>query len=86
MHDVREIEGFENGTDHNNGPYGGDQTSLKKRKDIDNKYDEKGSTDPSSTKKARVVWTVDLHQKFVKAVNQIGIDSDSEYKISFLFF
>lgn len=76
MHDVREIEGFENGTDHNNGHYGGDQTSLKKRKDIDNKYDEKGSSDPSSTKKARVVWTVELHQKFVKAVNQIGIDSD----------
>jgi len=83
MHDVREIEGFENGTDLSNGNYGGDQTLLKKRKDIDNKHDDKGSSDPSSAKKARVVWTVELHQKFVKAVNQIGIDSDSEYKFPF---
>lgn len=51
-------------------------TPTKKRKDLENKNDEKDFTDPlSSTKKARVVWSVDLHQKFVKAVNQIGYDS-----------
>ncbi|KAJ8438585.1 hypothetical protein Cgig2_024674 [Carnegiea gigantea] len=78
-HEVADIECFEgrNGPDHSNdGHYGGDQTLLKKRKDVDNKHDEKDSSDPSSTKKARVVWTVELHQKFVNAVNQIGIDSD----------
>ena len=83
-HEVGDIECFEgsNGPDHSNdGHYGGDQTLLKKRKDVDNKHDEKDSSDPSSTKKARVVWTVELHQKFVNAVNQIGIDSDSEYRL-----
>lgn len=76
MHDVRDIEGFECRNDPNDGPYGGDQSLLKKRKDVENKHDERESSDPSSAKKARVVWTVELHQKFVKAVNQIGIDSD----------
>ncbi|XP_030527672.1 two-component response regulator ARR11 isoform X2 [Rhodamnia argentea] len=50
-------------------------TPAKKRKDLENKHDEKDFTDSSSsTKKARVVWSVDLHQKFVKAVNLIGYD------------
>lgn len=76
MHDVRDIECFEDrsGTDHSHdGNCGAEQNILKKRKDVDN---EKDSGDLSTTKKARVVWTVDLHQKFVKAVNQLGIDSD----------
>ena len=29
----------------------------------------------SGQKKARVVWSVELHQQFVNAVNQLGIDS-----------
>ncbi|GMP32665.1 hypothetical protein CsSME_00006325 [Camellia sinensis var. sinensis] len=44
-------------------------------------HDDKDFVDPSSVKKARVVWTVDLHQKFVKAVNQIGFDRVSPKKI-----
>ncbi|CAJ2667985.1 unnamed protein product [Trifolium pratense] len=51
-----------------------DMTTTKKRKDLDNKHDDKEFLDSSSSKKARVVWSVDLHQKFVKAVNQIGFD------------
>jgi two-component response regulator (ARR-B family) len=31
--------------------------------------------DPSASKKPRVVWSVELHQQFVSAVNQLGIDS-----------
>lgn len=31
--------------------------------------------DPSSSKKPRVVWSVELHQQFVSAVNQLGLDS-----------
>lgn len=87
IHEVRDIEsleGFESiqmtrsGYDlFDDGHFliGDDTTSGRKRKDADNKHDDRDLSDPSSTKKARVVWTVDLHQKFVKAVNQIGFDS-----------
>lgn len=34
------------------------------------------SDDGVSTKKARVVWSVEMHQQFVQAVNQLGIDSE----------
>lgn len=30
----------------------------------------------NANKKARVVWSVDMHQQFVNAVNQLGIDSE----------
>lgn len=33
------------------------------------------SDDGVSAKKARVVWSVEMHQQFVQAVNQLGIDS-----------
>jgi two-component response regulator (ARR-B family) len=58
-----------------------DMTSTKKRKDLDNKHDDREFLDSSSSKKARVVWSVDLHQKFVKAVNQIGFDSKFLVKV-----
>ncbi|XP_057542270.1 two-component response regulator ORR26-like [Amaranthus tricolor] len=79
MHEVRDIDCIDDriGTDNfYDGHYGGDQILLKKRKNVDNKNDEKDSSDPSTTKKARVIWTVELHQKFVEAVNHLGIDSD----------
>lgn len=51
----------------------------KKRKDQnedeDEDRDENDSDDPSTQKKPRVVWSVELHRKFVAAVNQLGIDS-----------
>jgi len=31
--------------------------------------------DSSSAKKPRVVWSVEMHQQFVNAVNSLGIDS-----------
>lgn len=52
----------------------------RKRKDQNEEDEEEGeentreSDDPSSQKKPRVVWSVDLHRKFVAAVNQLGID------------
>lgn len=88
IHETREFESFENYesihlmrngsemSDEGNLFALEDMTSSKKRKDVDHKYDDKEFFDPSSTKKARVVWSVDLHQKFVKAVNQIGFDSE----------
>ncbi|KAL4303191.1 hypothetical protein GQ457_10G026350 [Hibiscus cannabinus] len=93
IHEVRDIESMEgiesihmarSGSElFDDGSFlgGEDTTSGRKRKDADNKRDDKDLGDPSSTKKARVVWTVDLHQKFVKAVNQIGYDKVGPKKI-----
>lgn len=47
--------------------------NVKKRKDEDE--DESEEREESSSKKPRVVWSVELHQQFVSAVNQLGIDS-----------
>ncbi|XP_071697935.1 two-component response regulator ARR12-like isoform X2 [Rutidosis leptorrhynchoides] len=47
----------------------------RKRKDEDDDDEDEDSDDPSSTqKKPRVVWSIDLHRKFVAAVNQLGIE------------
>jgi two-component response regulator (ARR-B family) len=41
--------------------------------DSDENSNENG--DSSTQKKPRVVWSVELHRKFVAAVNQLGIES-----------
>lgn len=67
-------------TDRNDKP-------TRKRKDQsddeDEEHDENGgrNEDPSAQKKPRVVWSVELHQKFVAAVNHLGIDSKFSYFI-----
>nr|QSD99770.1 MYB family transcription factor [Melilotus albus] len=93
IHEVRDFENFEsfesmhlmrNGSElseEGNMFALEDMTSTKKRKDVDSKHDDKEFLDSSSSKKARVVWSVDLHQKFVKAVNQIGFDKVGPKKI-----
>ncbi|XP_037497795.1 two-component response regulator ORR26 isoform X5 [Jatropha curcas] len=91
VRDIEILEGMEsipmgvrNGSDQSDDGHffcGEDFTSTKKRKDVENKHDDKDPGDNSSTKKARVVWSVDLHQKFVKAVNQIGFDKVGPKKI-----
>ncbi|XP_057738338.1 two-component response regulator ARR12 isoform X1 [Arachis stenosperma] len=58
----------------------------KKRKDQDDEEDEEqdnghDNEDPSAQKKPRVVWSVELHRKFVAAVNQLGIDKAVPKKI-----
>ncbi|XP_065849464.1 two-component response regulator ARR12-like [Euphorbia lathyris] len=62
-----------------------DQKLNKKRKDQneDEDEDENGheNEDPTAQKKPRVVWSVDLHRKFVAAVNQLGIDKAVPKKI-----
>ncbi|KAL9225147.1 hypothetical protein vseg_001102 [Gypsophila vaccaria] len=50
-----------------------------KRKADDDDTDEKDDT--STLKKPRVVWSVELHQQFVAAVNQLGIDKAVPKKI-----
>jgi len=98
IHEVRDIEILEgiesfqmtrNGSDlYEDGHFlcGEDLTLIKKRKDIESKHDEKDIGDNTSAKKARVVWSVELHQKFVKAVNQIGFDSKYIFEVSFQKF
>lgn len=51
---------------------------TRKRKDDEDESEETGNEydDPNAQKKARVVWSIDLHRKFVAAVNQLGIESE----------
>ncbi|XP_015080332.1 two-component response regulator ORR24-like [Solanum pennellii] len=48
----------------------------KKRKDEEDENDENGNDneDPTTQKRARVVWSIELHRKFVAAVGQLGIE------------
>ncbi|CAD6249111.1 unnamed protein product [Miscanthus lutarioriparius] len=53
----------------------------KKRKEYHSEEEDEGeesngqeNDDPSAPKKPRVVWSVELHRKFVAAVNELGID------------
>lgn len=95
IHEIKDIENFEGfeslqmtryGLDLSDDGhfFGGEDLTARKRKESDSKHDDRDSGDPSSTKKARVVWSVDLHQKFVKAVNQIGFDSKLSTYFNFL--
>ncbi|KAL4575657.1 hypothetical protein LXL04_022508 [Taraxacum kok-saghyz] len=59
----------------NEGENGAVMTCHKKRRNVKEEDDcELESDDPSASKKPRVVWSVELHQQFVSAVNQLGID------------
>ncbi|ESR66874.1 Two-component response regulator ARR18 [Citrus sinensis] len=61
--------------------------SNRKRKDQDGDEDEDGdddgqeNEDSTTQKKPRVVWTPELHRKFVGAVNQLGVDKAVPKKI-----
>ncbi|KAG9147276.1 hypothetical protein Leryth_018014 [Lithospermum erythrorhizon] len=94
IHDVKEtdIDGLEEiqmlngslseyGSDFYSFSIGDMCSGKKKRKNAESKQDDRESSDTSSIKKPRIVWTVDLHQKFVKAVNLIGIDKIGPKKI-----
>uniref|UniRef100_A0A0D9WML9 Two-component response regulator n=1 Tax=Leersia perrieri TaxID=77586 RepID=A0A0D9WML9_9ORYZ len=55
--------------------------TSKKRKELHGEEDDEvddsecqDNDEPSAAKKPRVVWSVELHRKFVAAVNQLGID------------
>ncbi|KAK4794794.1 hypothetical protein SAY86_012788 [Trapa natans] len=57
----------------------GNWKSSKRRKDDEDELEDKDDT--STLKKPRVVWSVELHQQFVAAVNQLGIDKAVPKKI-----
>jgi hypothetical protein len=55
--------------------------TMRKRKYADKDHADQELSDGTTIKKARVVRSVDLHQKFVNAVNQIGFDNEcSEHR------
>ncbi|KAK6930898.1 SANT/Myb domain [Dillenia turbinata] len=60
----------------------GSNQNVKKRK-VNGKNHEVNDSRPdsSSAKKLRISWTEDLHQKFLRAVHQIGIDKAVPKKI-----
>ncbi|XP_022869834.1 two-component response regulator ARR12-like isoform X1 [Olea europaea var. sylvestris] len=51
----------------------------RKRKDDDDESEDNGdeNEDPATQKKPRVVWSIELHRKFVAAVNQLGIETEA---------
>lgn len=55
----------------------------KKRSNLKDEDVELENDDPSTSKKPRVVWSVELHQQFVSAVNQLGLDSKN-FQLFFL--
>ncbi|CAL1413131.1 unnamed protein product [Linum trigynum] len=57
----------------------GSWRNSKRRKDDDEDGEDRDDT--STLKKPRVVWSVELHQQFVGAVNQLGIDKAVPKKI-----
>ncbi|KAK9287838.1 hypothetical protein L1049_016280 [Liquidambar formosana] len=57
----------------------GNWRNAKRRKDEEDEAEERDDT--STLKKPRVVWSVELHQQFVAAVNQLGIDKAVPKKI-----
>ncbi|XP_022849310.1 two-component response regulator ARR2-like isoform X1 [Olea europaea var. sylvestris] len=57
----------------------GSWKNPKKRKDEEEEAEERD--DPSTLKKPRVVWSVELHQQFVTAVNHLGLDKAVPKKI-----
>lgn len=59
----------------------GNWRNSKRRKDEEEDVEERDDT--STLKKPRVVWSVELHQQFVSAVNQLGIDSKNIFTVSF---
>lgn len=58
-------------TDHNG------KLNRKRKDDEDEIEDNENEYEDNGTqKKPRVVWTIELHRKFVTAVNQLGIESE----------
>ncbi|KAI3985966.1 hypothetical protein MKX01_039048 [Papaver californicum] len=65
--------------DADNASSANEESYKNKRKDEEDDADDKD--DNSAVKKPRVVWSIELHQQFVSAVNQLGINKAVPKKI-----
>ena len=83
---TREVSKEEAGWDAEDTGRGGEgggegEFASRKRKEKEEEggdgYD--ASDDANALKKARVVWSIQLHQQFVNAVNQLGVESECRY-------
>lgn len=63
------------GASSGTGANGGCNGTVSLESGLVSAVDELG-LDNGSNKKARVVWSVEMHQQFVNAVNLLGIDSE----------
>ncbi|KAJ0233035.1 Signal transduction response regulator [Hirschfeldia incana] len=63
----------------NNSSSGNNEGRKRKEEEVEEQRDDKEDT--SSLKKPRVVWSVELHQQFVAAVNHLGVDKAVPKKI-----
>ncbi|KAG5225948.1 two-component response regulator [Salix suchowensis] len=77
-------EGEQGATSNGSGDQNG--KGNRKRKDQDEEDEGEGedgneNEESGNQKKPRVVWSVELHQKFVSAVNQLGLDKAVPKKI-----
>lgn len=55
--------------------------NAKRRKDEEDESEERDES--SSSKKPRVVWSIELHQQFVAAVTQLGTESKKSSTLIF---
>lgn len=69
----------------NDGGDGSWKSQKKKREKEEDEADLENGDPSSTSKKPRVVWSVELHQQFVNAVNHLGIDSKLSL-VSFVVF
>ncbi|XP_071716018.1 two-component response regulator ORR22-like isoform X2 [Rutidosis leptorrhynchoides] len=67
-------QNYECGQEAGSGDSNGKLNRKRKDEDEDVEDNENEDDDPSTQKKPRVVWSIDLHRKFVAAVNQLGIE------------
>lgn len=87
LHPIKAREGVKSGDDQNcKGNNNKNNNNNRKRKEQDEDEEEDEDLDENeeaggSNKKPRVVWSVELHRKFVAAVNQLGIDKAVPKKI-----
>ncbi|XP_021909791.1 two-component response regulator ORR21-like [Carica papaya] len=81
---LEENDGNKRGNDDSKYTCANDGTvkAQKKRTNTNDEGDaEVENKDPSTEKKPRVVWSLELHQQFISAVDQIGIDKAAPKKI-----
>ncbi|KAJ7979632.1 Two-component response regulator [Quillaja saponaria] len=64
-----------------NGKLGKRRKDQSENDEEEGEDDEEENEDPSTQKKPRVVWSVELHRKFVAAVNQLGLEKAVPKKI-----